>query len=166
MMDAATNGGALFASITCLDGAFGLLGKGIDRPVPGGLAGLVKTAAIEWPEVVCRAIDISPDWQDFDRLATAIGAALRSEDTDGGIEIGLCPDLPANTGYRLNLEPASCPEGSASAEPSGRGGHYRRRQRRYGSGRHRPCRSLPARADSSGALSGAGSRARMAGPGT
>ena len=112
MMDAATNGGALFASITCLDGAFGLLGKGIDRPVPGGLAGLVKTAAIEWPEVVCRAIDISPDWRDFDRLATAIGAALRSEDTDGGIEIGLCPDLPANTGYRLNLEPASCPEES------------------------------------------------------
>ncbi|MFH0994852.1 MAG: SDR family NAD(P)-dependent oxidoreductase [Pseudomonadota bacterium] len=111
IMDAATNGGALFASITCLDGAFGLLGKG-SRPVPGGLAGLVKTAAIEWPKVVCRAIDFSPDWRDFDRLTTAIGAALRSEDTAGGIEIGICPDLPAHTGYRLNLEPASCPEGS------------------------------------------------------
>ena len=115
IMDAATNGGGLFASITCLDGAFGLLGKGC-RPVPGGLAGLVKTAAIEWQEVVCRAIDLSPDWRDFDRLATAIGAALRSENTDGGIEIGLCPDLPVNTGYRLNLEPALCPEGSISLD--------------------------------------------------
>jgi len=112
MMDAAATGGALFASITCLDGAFGLLGKGIDRPVPGGLAGLIKTAAIEWPEVVCRAIDFSPDWQDVDCLATTICAALHSEDTADGIEIGLCPDLPAHTGYRLNLAPISCPEES------------------------------------------------------
>ena len=115
LMDAATNGGGFFASITCLDGAFGLLGKG-SRPVPGGLAGLVKTAAIEWPEVVCRAIDLSPDWRDFDRLATAIGAALRSENTAGKIEIGLCPDLPVNTGYRLNLELALCPEGAISLD--------------------------------------------------
>ncbi len=111
MIDAATNGGALFASVTSLDGAFGLLRKGIERPVPGGLAGLVKTAAIEWPKVVCRAIDISPDWLDFDRLATTIGNVLRSEDTNGGIEIGLSPDLPANTVYKLDLEPAPRPEG-------------------------------------------------------
>jgi acyl transferase domain-containing protein/NAD(P)-dependent dehydrogenase (short-subunit alcohol dehydrogenase family) len=111
LMDAAKNGGALLASITCLDGAFGLFGKGIERPVPGGLAGLVKTAAIEWPEVVCRAIDLSPDWQDSEQLAAAIGAALRSADAPDGIEIGLCPDLPTHTGYRLNLEPAICPEG-------------------------------------------------------
>jgi acyl transferase domain-containing protein/NAD(P)-dependent dehydrogenase (short-subunit alcohol dehydrogenase family)/acyl carrier protein len=115
IMDAAISGGGIFASITCLDGAFGLLGKG-NRPVPGGLAGLVKTAAIEWPEVVCRAIDLSPDWRDFDRLATAIGAALRSENTAGKIEIGLCPDLPVNTGYRLNLELALCPEGAISLD--------------------------------------------------
>ncbi len=114
MLDAAANGGALFASITCLDGAFGLLGKDLERPVPGGLAGLVKTAAIEWPEVVCRAIDFSPDWLDFDRLSTAIGGALRSEDTDDGIEIGLCPDLSPNFCYRLNLKSTACPEVSAS----------------------------------------------------
>ena len=117
MIDAATNGGALFASVTSLDGAFGLLRKGIERPVPGGLAGLVKTAAIEWPEVVCRAIDISPDWRDFDRIATTIGDALRSEDTSGGIEIGLSPDLPANTVYKLDLEPAPCPKGSTHLNP-------------------------------------------------
>ena len=114
IMDAATAGGSLFASITGLDGAFGLLGKGIARPVPGGLAGLVKTAAVEWQEVVCRAIDISPDWQDIDLLATAIGAALRSGNADSGIEIGLCPELPASTGYRLNLDPAPSPESSAA----------------------------------------------------
>ncbi len=106
----------MFASVTCLDGAFGLLEKGC-RPVPGGLAGLIKTAAIEWPQVLCRAIDVSPDWRDSDRLAAQILAALGAGDPDGRIEIGLCPDLPQNTAYRLELEPAPCPEGSAPLNP-------------------------------------------------
>jgi acyl transferase domain-containing protein/NAD(P)-dependent dehydrogenase (short-subunit alcohol dehydrogenase family) len=111
ILDAATTGGGVLASITCLDGAFGLLGT-CSRPVPGGLSGLIKTAAVEWPEVVCRAIDVSPDWQDTNRLATEIFAALRSEDPEHRIEIGLCPDLPHHMAYRLKLEPASYPVGS------------------------------------------------------
>jgi acyl transferase domain-containing protein/NAD(P)-dependent dehydrogenase (short-subunit alcohol dehydrogenase family)/acyl carrier protein len=111
ILDAATSGGGLLASITCLDGAFGLLGK-CSRPVPGGLAGLIKTAAIEWPAVVCRAIDVSPDWQAAGRLASEIHAALRSEDPENRIEIGLCPNLPSHMAYRLKLDSASYPVGS------------------------------------------------------
>jgi acyl carrier protein/NAD(P)-dependent dehydrogenase (short-subunit alcohol dehydrogenase family) len=52
-------GGALF-TITTLDGSFGLKGKSFD-PYVGGLAGLPKTVAHEWPEVFTRAIDRSPE---------------------------------------------------------------------------------------------------------
>jgi len=111
LQDAAAHGGGLLASITSLDGAFGLRGN-IDRPVPGGLAGLVKTAAIEWPAVMCRAIDIDAHWQDIDDLSTRIYAALCSDNAENGMEIGLCPDLPAHSVYRLKLEPADYPVGS------------------------------------------------------
>ena len=33
--------------------------KGLGQAVTGGLAGLVKTAAHEWPEVACKAMDIA-----------------------------------------------------------------------------------------------------------
>ena len=111
ILDAAAHGGGVLASITCLDGAFGLLEK-CSRPFPGGLAGLIKTAAVEWPTVVCRAIDFSPDWPDVDRLATQIYTALCSNDPEHRIEIGLSPDLPPHKAYRLNLAAAPYPVGS------------------------------------------------------
>ncbi len=47
------------ASVSRMDGAFGLSGVPGDYvPENGGLAGLVKTVAQEWPEVHCRCIDI------------------------------------------------------------------------------------------------------------
>jgi acyl transferase domain-containing protein len=50
----------LLATVTRMDGAFGLA-EGADDPVLGGLAGLPRTAAHEWPEVRCRALDVAPD---------------------------------------------------------------------------------------------------------
>ena len=50
--------GAIF-TVTRMDGAFGLKGDGFD-PFIGGLAGIPKTVAHEWPEVFCRAIDCGP----------------------------------------------------------------------------------------------------------
>ena len=53
---------ALFATVARLDGAFGLRGLPLDHePIAGGLAGLVKTAGHEWPEVACKAIDLASD---------------------------------------------------------------------------------------------------------
>jgi len=64
LIDSAAKKGAIFATITRLDGAFGFKGKGIANAVTGGLAALAKTASIEWENVCCRAIDIAPDWKD------------------------------------------------------------------------------------------------------
>ena len=54
-------GGAFFTTITQLDGRFGLDNLDPVRDVcQGALAGLAKTAALEWPEVSCKAIDLDP----------------------------------------------------------------------------------------------------------
>jgi NAD(P)-dependent dehydrogenase (short-subunit alcohol dehydrogenase family) len=61
LAESARAGGALFATVTKLDGAFGFgpLDPARD-PVHGALAGLSKTAAHEWPHVACKAVDIDP----------------------------------------------------------------------------------------------------------
>jgi len=46
-------------TVTRLDGALGFDGRDQD-PAFGGIAGLVKTAAREWPHVAARAIDVDP----------------------------------------------------------------------------------------------------------
>src|SRR5205814_1190712 len=59
--------GGLLASMSCLDGGFGLAQLDPSRPpLDGGLAGLVKTARHEWPEVACKALDLAPDLADPD----------------------------------------------------------------------------------------------------
>ena len=84
---AAQEGGAFFTTISCLGGTFGLDGKGIDAsPVYGGLAGLTKTAALEWPHVVCRALDLPAEKETC--LALAESAAALSM-IHGEVEMGI-----------------------------------------------------------------------------
>lgn len=94
LRDAASSGGALLATIARLDGAFGLRG-GTFNPLHGGLSGLTKTAAHEWPELRCRALDVSAAWQDVDAAADAI---VRELGADGPTEVGI------NDGQRIGLE--------------------------------------------------------------
>ncbi len=85
LRNAAAEGGALFATVSRLDGRFGLSGGEYD-PLHGGLGGLAKTVAHEWPEVNCRAFDVDSEWKDI----AAIGKRLVEEiSTAGPIEIGL-----------------------------------------------------------------------------
>ncbi|MFJ2815221.1 KR domain-containing protein [Streptomyces sp. NPDC087294] len=54
---------AAFVTVTELDGALGLAGSAA-RPwtaLAGGLGGLVKTLALEEPELFCRAVDVDPE---------------------------------------------------------------------------------------------------------
>ena len=67
-----------------MDGAFGL--NNPQNAVSGGLAGLVKTAAKEWPEVCCKALDLSADWPDLDYAAKAVVETVLRQ---GPMEIGL-----------------------------------------------------------------------------
>ncbi len=81
------DGGAIFVTVSRMDGAFGLGDLDPDRePVDGGLAGLAKTAAWEWPEVRCKAIDLGRDWADAEEAADALTEELLLA---GPAEVGL-----------------------------------------------------------------------------
>ena len=97
LKDAATGGGALFATVSRMDGVFGLTGGAFDA-VQGGLAGLTKTVAREWPALRCKALDVSALWRDDEQIASAILAELAAGGPDGPIEVGL--DGDARRGLR------------------------------------------------------------------
>ncbi len=109
LRNAAEAGGALLASVSRLDGAFGLRG-GAFNPLHGGLAGLVKTAAQEWPQVRCRALDLPVDWNDASAAAEAVFADLAA---DGPIEVGL--DRGERWGLELGEQPAPIGDSVLSA---------------------------------------------------
>ncbi len=94
LLAAVADGGAFLATISRMDGAFGLLGGDFDSAV-GGLAGLLKTAAREWPQLGCRALDVAADWPDPDAAADVVADELTCV---GPIEVGLAP------GRRYGLE--------------------------------------------------------------
>ena len=85
LRNAAAGGGALFVTVSRMDGAFGLTGGAFDA-VQGGLSGLTKTVAREWPALRCKALDVSASWSDNDQVAAAIAVELTA---DGPIEVGL-----------------------------------------------------------------------------
>ncbi len=102
------DGGAVLLTVSRLDGAFGLARLDPNRePIDGGLAGLAKTAAHEWPEVGCKALDLDP------HLAPESAAAAIVEEMmlAGPVEVGI-----AQSG-RCTLERVPCPLPSASVEP-------------------------------------------------
>ena len=111
---AGAEGSALVVSVTRLDGAFGTQALGADAdPAMGGLAGLVKTAGHEWPEVACKAIDLDPALGTSADAAEAIVAELFRP---GPIEVG----LSATGRSTLELRPAPLPareSGSLHAAP-------------------------------------------------
>jgi NAD(P)-dependent dehydrogenase (short-subunit alcohol dehydrogenase family) len=79
--------GAILATVSRLDGAFGLAHMTTDiEPSQGGLAGLVKTARHEWPEVACKAIDLDPF---FDAVPIAAAAVVDELLCAGPVEVGI-----------------------------------------------------------------------------
>ncbi|WP_437571742.1 SDR family NAD(P)-dependent oxidoreductase [Sorangium sp. So ce542] len=100
---------ALFVTVQDTGGDFGLAGS--DRAWVGGLPGLVKTAALEWAEASCRAIDLERSGRPAAELAEAIAAELLS----GGVEleIGLRADGRRTTlrSVRQDAQPGPLPLG-------------------------------------------------------
>ncbi|WP_437968849.1 SDR family NAD(P)-dependent oxidoreductase [Sorangium sp. So ce260] len=100
---------ALFVTVQDTGGDFGLAGS--DRAWMGGLPGLVKTAALEWPEASCRAIDLERG----DRPAAALADAIAAELLSGGseLEIGLRADGRRTTprSVRQDAQPGPLPLG-------------------------------------------------------
>ena len=78
---------ALFVTVSRLNGSFGLLPGALPAdPLSGGLAGLSKTAAHEWPKVHCKAIDLAEDWSAPEEAAAALAEEILR---DGPREVGL-----------------------------------------------------------------------------
>lgn len=97
--------GGLFVTVSDLGGDFGLGGTSLSngdgsRAWTGGLGGLAKTAAIEWPSRTVRSIDVARG----DRSAGLIASAIADELLSGGseLEIGLGAD-----GTRVTLRSTS-----------------------------------------------------------
>src|SRR5262249_20233290 len=69
---------------------FGLSGGAGRRAWLGGLPGLVKTAALEWPRASLKAVDLERG----DRSSEALAAAIACELLEGGpeLEVGLHAD--------------------------------------------------------------------------
>jgi acyl transferase domain-containing protein/NAD(P)-dependent dehydrogenase (short-subunit alcohol dehydrogenase family) len=88
----APSGFTLFATLTWIDGGLGFKGGVQNNPISGGLAGLTKTAAIEWPDVTCKALDLDPTWYDKDTMAERIITMLFGDLPFDDIEIGLDKD--------------------------------------------------------------------------
>lgn len=76
---------AILVSVTQMGGRFGLDGVGETCPVSGGIAGLIKTADKEWPEVSCKAIDIENSG-DVTKLADQIVSECVLK---GSLEVGI-----------------------------------------------------------------------------
>ncbi|MCZ6783743.1 MAG: SDR family NAD(P)-dependent oxidoreductase, partial [Proteobacteria bacterium] len=82
---AGPSGGAFLVSVSRLDGTFGIIGDEIADPISGGFAGLTKSAAHEWPEVRCRALDLASDLEDLDAARAIVAEMFRT----GPLEVGL-----------------------------------------------------------------------------
>ena len=83
---AAAAGGAICATVSRLDGAFGCgIATNLTDPLSGGLAGLAKTAAREWPDISFRAIDLG-EFPGTAAMARSLAAELFRS---GPLEVGL-----------------------------------------------------------------------------
>jgi len=110
LMDSAVAGGALFATVVRMDGGFGCRGNGVSNPLQGALAGLAKTAALEWENVRCRALDVAPQWDDLPAAADAAVAELLDTGAAEPVETGLDCDRR----LILELVPAPLPQSDAA----------------------------------------------------
>jgi NAD(P)-dependent dehydrogenase (short-subunit alcohol dehydrogenase family) len=83
-------GGGVFVTVQDTGGDFGLGGAPGVRAWLGGLSGLAKTAALEWPEVSCKAIDVECGGRSPEEIA----AAIEHELMNGGpqVEVALGAD--------------------------------------------------------------------------
>jgi len=96
LVQTAQDGGAICVTVSRLDGSFGFDSEAtLHDPLSGGLAGLTKTAAHEWPEVSCKAIDLA----EFPTPTAAAEAVAIEMLRRGPVEVGLTPDGR----YGLNL---------------------------------------------------------------
>jgi acyl carrier protein/NAD(P)-dependent dehydrogenase (short-subunit alcohol dehydrogenase family)/3-hydroxymyristoyl/3-hydroxydecanoyl-(acyl carrier protein) dehydratase len=90
LMDSATGQAAFFTTVSFLGGSFGFEDQPVTDPRQGGLAGLAKTAALEWETVLCRSLDLGAAQERTDAHMDAIANLTMIH---GNVEIGITGDL-------------------------------------------------------------------------
>ncbi len=111
LQQAASRGPAVVAGVSFLDGGFGFRNGAIARPVTGGIAGLVKTAAREWPNVRCLCVDVDPAGSDGKALAEAVADVLTARWETSVVEVGIAaPTFAERTVFQPVLEQVGYPE--------------------------------------------------------
>jgi len=76
---AASRRWAGFVAVTRIDGELGVSGAladGLPDLTAGGLPGLVKTLRLEWPQVACRAVDLTPELPPDEASRLLVGEIL------------------------------------------------------------------------------------------
>ncbi len=107
----AARGGAVLVTVSRLDGEMGFsLRQPMEDPGSGALAGLVKTAQAEWPEVACKAIDVGTGRPPLDLLADRLAEEVLRR---GPIEVGLAD------GHTATVEMQPLPSSSRRAGEPG-----------------------------------------------
>lgn len=102
----------ILATISRLNGSFGFESSQLQDPISGGLAGLIKCAHLEWPEVTARAIDLSQEWSAPHVAAAMLVTELLHE---GPVEVGLTPSGPVQ--IEVVEEPVNADAGTPPLHP-------------------------------------------------
>ena len=90
LMASARQKGAFLTTVSFSGGSFGFGDKAYAaHPAYGGLAGLAKTARLEWQDVLCHALDMPCDLNACKTLAEPAAAVMM---TNGAVEMGLSGD--------------------------------------------------------------------------
>ena len=111
--------GGIFVTVQDTGGGFGLRGEdGLAGPRAwlGGLPGLAKTAAQEWPKAGLRALDLRRDGRSAESLAEALAEELLAGGTPslpgasgGGVEVALGSGDPNDRSTLLSVPVAAAP---------------------------------------------------------
>ncbi|HVJ79423.1 MAG TPA: phosphopantetheine-binding protein, partial [Planctomycetia bacterium] len=89
LRQSAQYGAGLLAALLRFDGGFGFAGAGVSphAAFSAGIAGFVKTAKQEWPELTCRCLDVAPEIAPAHAADAVVAELLR----EGPIEVGVAP---------------------------------------------------------------------------
>jgi NADP-dependent 3-hydroxy acid dehydrogenase YdfG len=102
--------GGLFVTVQDTGGDLGISGRSGARAWLGGLSGLAKTAAHEWPHGCARAIDIEQGGRESDAVAGAIVQEL--------LEGGAAPEVGLSaSGQRVTLQNVTAEAATTRALP-------------------------------------------------
>ncbi len=83
-----TANGGVYVTVQDTGGDFGLSGRSGDRAELGGIAGLARTAAHEWPRAAVKAIDIDRAGRGAADIARALAAELLSGGDQSDVGLG------------------------------------------------------------------------------